>query len=143
LIQILTGGIELHWYVILDIKPDASLSEIKAAYRSKVKQYHPDVSEDPGYAYYKQGYNIFRKIHPSAFCTSTKNLFDVWVNKVRDEEAAKIVEKMIESFPKAYYYFSLVADEYPDSMWAPDSLEKIKTIEKMTPLYVKILRSFK
>lgn len=98
--------------------------------------------KDPGYAYYKLGFAIFSRIHPSAFWSSTKDLFDVWVNRVRDRDAAKIVEKMIESFPKAYYYFSVVVDEYPDSIWAPDSIEKMNKIEKMTPLYAKILTSF-
>ena len=30
------------WHVILDVAPDASVEEIKKAYRSLISQYHPD-----------------------------------------------------------------------------------------------------
>jgi curved DNA-binding protein CbpA len=35
------------FYDVLDVSPDASRDEIQAAYREKVKQTHPDVSDDP------------------------------------------------------------------------------------------------
>lgn len=33
---------KLHWYEVLEIKPDSSNEEIKAAYRKLMKEYHPD-----------------------------------------------------------------------------------------------------
>jgi len=33
---------KLHWYEVLEIKPDSSYEEIKAAYRKLMKEYHPD-----------------------------------------------------------------------------------------------------
>jgi len=35
------------YYRILDLTPEASLSEIKQAYRQKARLYHPDVSKNP------------------------------------------------------------------------------------------------
>jgi len=35
------------FYDVLDVSPDASREEIRAAYREKVKETHPDVSDDP------------------------------------------------------------------------------------------------
>lgn len=35
------------YYELLDVDPDASIHNIKAAYREKAKQHHPDVSNDP------------------------------------------------------------------------------------------------
>ncbi|MCU0409353.1 MAG: DnaJ domain-containing protein [Bacteroidales bacterium] len=36
------------YYIILGITPSASLDEIKKAYRTKARLYHPDVNHEPG-----------------------------------------------------------------------------------------------
>jgi len=33
---------KLNWYEVLEINPDSSYEEIKAAYRKLMKEYHPD-----------------------------------------------------------------------------------------------------
>ena len=38
---------EKNYYDILGIKKDASDADIKKKYRKLVRQYHPDVSDDP------------------------------------------------------------------------------------------------
>ena len=45
-------------------------------------------------------------------------------------------------FPKAYYYFSIVVHEYPESDWAFDAREKLGLIEARIGMYRKILESF-
>lgn len=37
-------------YAVLGISPNATIDEVKAAYRAKVKQFHPDANPDPGAA---------------------------------------------------------------------------------------------
>lgn len=37
---------ESNWWDVLEIKPFASLDEIKSAYKKKAKQYHPDTGGD-------------------------------------------------------------------------------------------------
>lgn len=61
--------------------------------------------------------------------------------KRHEEKRAKVME-LIKLFPKAYYYFSIVVHEYPDSPWNADALEKMKLIEDRTRIYMKILESF-
>lgn len=41
-----------------------------------------------------------------------------------------------------YYYFSLVVNDYPDSPWYSDSVEKMNLIEKRMNTYKKIIVSF-
>ena len=54
---------------------------------------------------------------------------------------AKVAD-LVRLFPKAYYYFSLVDAEHPDSPWAADAREKMAVIERRTPSYKRILESF-
>jgi hypothetical protein len=100
--------------------------------------------QDPAYVFYKTGMKFFMKIHPSQW-NPQKNLSDANVPPMEEEERqerkAKVME-LIKLFPKAYYYFSIVAHEYPDSPWNADSLEKMKMIEDRTRIYMKILESF-
>lgn len=180
-------------YAILGVSEMACFSEIKKAYRLKVKELHPDVSDglasiqnhyqfievckayerlckkrekedagdysqrkesesgkqltrhkDPAYAYYRKGCTYFEKIHP-AHWNSTKT---ITVNGKTGEEnqlqkeTLQKVEELVRLFPKAYYYFSIVAHEYPNSVWVCDSKEKMEIIEKRMRRYRKIIESF-
>ena len=49
---------------------------------------------------------------------------------------------MVNLFPKAYYYFSIVVHDYPRSVWVNDSKEKMIIIEKRMKTYKKIIESF-
>ncbi len=98
---------------------------------------------DPAYALYRTGMGFFMRIHPSQW-----NL-DPEVLNTRiaghDDEQARIrerLEDLIGLFPRAYYYFGLVAEEYPDSDWAWDSGEKLRRIEDLELRYSRILDSF-
>ena len=86
----------------------------------------------------------YMKIHPSQW-NPQKNQFDSNKLPMNDEERESrrnTVLELIKLFPKAYYYFSMVAHEYPSSPWTFDSLEKMKMIEDRTRMYIKILESF-
>jgi hypothetical protein len=100
--------------------------------------------QDPAYVFYKTGMTFFMKIHPSQW-NPQRGQFDS--NKLpmddteREERRNKVLDLM-KLFPKAYYYFSLVAHDYPDSPWTYDALRKMKQIEARTKIYIKILESF-
>jgi hypothetical protein len=100
--------------------------------------------QDPAYVFYKTGMTHFMKIHPSQW-NSQKRISDGTIppmgEEERQERKAKVME-LIKLFPKAYYYFSIVVHEYPDSPWNADASDKMKMIEERTRIYIKILESF-
>jgi outer membrane protein assembly factor BamD (BamD/ComL family) len=84
------------------------------------------------------------KIHPSQWSVETKQILEK-PSPLKEEELEKIKDKvrnLVKLFPKAYYYFSIVVQEYPSSVWFQDSKEKMALIEERTIRYEKIIESF-
>jgi curved DNA-binding protein CbpA len=100
--------------------------------------------KDPAYAFYKTGMNCFMKIHPSQWQIETKNIMDAPGPKdMRElEKIQNKVKNLVKLFPRAYYYFSIVVHEYPDSVWTKDARDKMALIEERTIRYKKIIESF-
>lgn len=89
---------------------------------------------DPAYAFYKAGMKYFMLIHPSQ-----------WKLAADDDDPERGRQKILEVvklFPKAYYYFSLVAHEFPESQWAHDARVKMNLLEERTLRYKSIIESF-
>jgi outer membrane protein assembly factor BamD (BamD/ComL family) len=100
--------------------------------------------KDPAYVYYKTAMNFFRRIHPSAWRIDVKHAM-AQPSPAREREFARIQQKtklLVALFPKAYYYFSIVVHEYPESVWTQDARDKMQKIEDRTKLYERIIRSF-
>lgn len=100
--------------------------------------------KDPAYVFYKTAMNHFMKIHPSQWSVETKQILEK-PSPLREEELKRIKDKvrdLVKLFPKAYYYFSIVVHEYPNSVWFEDSKEKMVLIEERTVRYKKIIESF-
>jgi DnaJ-class molecular chaperone with C-terminal Zn finger domain len=181
-------------YHILGINETDDLPTIKAAYRRRVKELHPDLSSpedalknhylfisicqayerivsglratreikiegtaikgakanisvysDQAYAFYKQGMKAFMAIHPSAWNIDNGSMLNTQIagddTKEQDEIKRRILE-LVKLFPKAYYYFSIVIHEYPESEWAFDAKDKMDKIEDRVKRYKKIIESF-
>jgi hypothetical protein len=179
-------------FQILGIPENSNLGEIKKAYRKRVKEIHPDLSDeenafrnhllfieinkayqrlalkrpspikeevtfdkkpsvsndiavhkDPAYVFYKTAMNYFMQIHPSKWSHIAKRNT---LGRETEEDINNLTEKvktLSRLFPKAYYYFSMVVNEYPNCAWYTDSKEKMKKIEERTIMYKKIIESFK
>jgi len=85
----------------------------------------------------------FMQIHPSQWSHIAKRNT---LGRETEEDIQNLTEKVRNLsglFPKAYYYFSMVVNEYPNSSWFTDSKEKMKLIEERTIMYKKIIESFR
>ncbi len=182
-------------FKILGINETNDISLIKEAYHSRVKQLHPDTTDnlnlvnnhflfvevckayqrliskpsiiseqeskpivndeqtniksvirhqDPAYVYYKNGIKIFSKIHPSEWKEREKAVIETEIgnDEEHQKEAQKKVMGLVSLFPKAYYYFSVVVNDYPESVWVSDSKDKMKLIEERMLRYKSIIESF-
>ena len=100
--------------------------------------------KDQAYVFYKTAISHFMKIHPSQWTIKIKDKASR-PNSIDEDDLEKVqekVESLVKLFPKAYYYFSIVVHEYPDSVWVHDSKEKMELIEERTIRYKKIIESF-
>jgi len=99
---------------------------------------------DPAYAFYKAGMSYYMKIHPSEWDFEKSGMLNIKISEddMDQELMRRKIQDLIKLFPKAYYYFSIVAHEYSESIWVMDSREKMTLIEKMTQRYKKIIESF-
>jgi hypothetical protein len=99
---------------------------------------------DPAYVLYKNAMKLFMKVHPSQWTADVDQIAETYIPG-HDEINAEIqgrVRELVTLFPKAYYYFSLVFHEYPESVWAPDAQDKMRLIERRTMQYKRIIESF-
>ena len=180
-------------FALLGIPRTADVEQIRAAYRRRVKETHPDAAregdafrnhllfiqitkayerllgakerapcrtpaestpsdgkkamvrhKDPAYAHYKAGMSHFMKIHPSQWKQATQRQLETPIpGDERDQlDMKEKVMALARLFPNAYYHFSMVVNEYPDSEWAFDARAKMKVIEERTERYGRIIESF-
>lgn len=99
---------------------------------------------DSAYAYYKNGITIFGKIHPSEWKRRGRvGLSEaVGLDEADQREAQRKVMNLVALFPKAYWFFGVVANEYPESPWAADARDKMALIEERMVRYKSIIESF-
>ncbi|MDA8409727.1 MAG: J domain-containing protein [Treponema sp.] len=96
------------------------------------------------YVFYRQGMRFFVAIHPSQWNFDRMGGLDSsrWGDEEESAAAKARVVALMKFFPKAYYYFSLVVHEYPESEWVFDACNKMAVIETRIGMYRKILASF-
>jgi curved DNA-binding protein CbpA len=99
---------------------------------------------DPSYSFYKAGMGFFMKIHPSRWKADSSKKAEPTIGSLAAEQAEmkRAVLEVVKLFPKAYYYFSVVVHDFPESPWAQDAWDKMRLIERRSSLYGKIVESF-
>lgn len=124
--------------------PEASPVQERPRAEAKPETGGVAVHSDPAYVFYRTGMKYFMLIHPSQWNIETKRMLNTKIaGKDEDQEIIRRkVMDLVKLFPKAYYYFSVVIHEYPDSVWAYDAAVKTKLIEDRTKRYRHIIESF-
>ncbi len=97
---------------------------------------------DDAYIIYKKGIKIIQTIHPSQWkYFSIEGLFNADAVKTAVDTPA-VIDSLINKMAEAYYMFSTVMSEHRDSPWTVDSIQKMREIEKLTKIYIKIKKSY-
>jgi len=121
-----------------EIKTGARAKDPAPEYKSSAMVQSPNAD----YIYYKHGLNWFIKGH-NIFNNSRysvingRNLFQVWNDKL-----IKNAYDALSSYRKSYEFFMKVINNYPDSIWVNDCLERMNSIEKMNSRYARIIEIF-
>jgi curved DNA-binding protein CbpA len=98
---------------------------------------------EPAYAYYKQGFvHYSRALHGiEALYQSIARYHRIHFNP-RDDAYDRFAAGLSE-LRQAHGYFSRVAEEHAQSIWAQDARAKLARIERFSDLYRRILRNLK
>ena len=97
--------------------------------------------DERDYGLYKQAMTNFRRVHPSSWIrVSAAGLFDPSVSEAKVPVTEGILEA-IASISSAFSLFSRLVNDFPDSKWRADSLEKLGELEKMAARYRTMLKN--
>ena len=101
----------------------------------------PTKPENSDYALYRKGVSIFEKIHPSEWVRVTRaGLFDPSVLEQKVETSVAF-QKATSRIGEAYQIFSELVNEFPDSMWATDSRDRLQMLDRMLIRYMKMVEN--
>ena len=91
---------DMDFYELLEIDEDASQDEVKEAFRSKVREYHPDLNDDPDAP---AQFNALKKAYETLNDSSERNAYDRLGHK-------DYVAKRIGGFPSGDIWGSRSSD---------------------------------
>jgi len=94
------------------------------------------------YELYRSGIDVLRRIHPSEWLRVSKDgLFDpAAIERLAEDRDA--FQAAIQRTGEAYRIFSELIRDYPDSMWAPDARDKLRTLDTMIIRYKKMMENY-
>lgn len=92
--------------------------------------------KDPAYAYYKQG-----------FLNYSAGIGGMQAGRVSkllpNAEGLARAATALRKFQAAYSYFIRVVEDYPDSIWAPDTGYRLRRIERFNIIYRRIHKNLR
>jgi hypothetical protein len=95
--------------------------------------------KDQSYAWYRQGIQYWRRIHPGrfykkVFIKHSKSRFPEHMN-ISSREEAEVIKDIFFSFKQARYFFTRVLEDYAGSPWVFDARRKLRFMEKLELIY--------
>jgi len=94
---------------------------------------------DPGYTYYKLGFDFYRKGYTELYSKDPriirKQLAEL---KTYDYYLLTLTISALRHFEQSYRYFAAVLEQAPDSIWVADAGAKLRKVEKFNRIYQRI-----
>ncbi len=94
---------------------------------------------DPGYTYYKLGFEFYRKGYNELYSKDPriirKQLAEL---KTYDYYLLTLTISALRHFEQSYRYFAAVLDQAPESIWVADARAKLRKLEKFNRIYQRI-----
>ena len=99
-------------------------------------------ARDKAYFYYKQGFDYYRKgqeiFHKRFKLPGNGRVRNIFLGK---KDLLNLAITAIRNFEKSYACFLTVVNEFPDSIWLSDSMDKLKSLEHINSIYSKICQN--
>ncbi len=96
------------YYDILELNPGCSLNELKLAFRTKAKQFHPDINHSP------DAHSKFININ-EAYIMLNKILFQQEKSDLEERKKEWYRQEREKAFYRAMYYAKMKYEEYLNS----------------------------
>ncbi|MFO7780931.1 MAG: hypothetical protein R6W94_04830, partial [Spirochaetia bacterium] len=94
---------------------------------------------DPGYTYYKLGFDFYRKGYTELYSKDPriirKQLAEL---RTYDYYLLMLTISALRHFEQSYRYFAAVLDQAPESIWVADARAKLGKLEKFNRIYQRI-----
>ncbi len=104
------------YYTLLDLAENASVDQIKKAYRAKVKIYHPDVNKDPAakqkFIEFTEAYDVLLSLKTKGFSASIKNKRNNSTKEAQFEERKQQAKERATHHAKMRYEEFINSDYY-------------------------------
>ncbi len=95
--------------------------------------------KEPDYGYYRYALKLFMKGH-HVFNNSRYSLNDDGqLYNIKNDEIIRTASRALAFYKESYRYFCKIIYEYPDSIWTPDSKERLNMIEQLINRYNRII----
>lgn len=94
---------------------------------------------DPAYSYYKAGFRYYNLGATELFRKEAPKIRRYLISTgTADGYILRLALRALHYFERAYSFFLVVVDEYPDSPWYHDSRYKLRRLEKFSAIYQRI-----
>lgn len=120
------------YYKILGVSRNASLNEIKSAYRKLVMKYHPDISKT------KETEEMFKIINEAYTVLSTPQLkekYDIKIKEISEKNDNSIIKKVVDTIAKNINIALKEINKVFEEISSDKTLEKLSNEELLQRLY--------